>query len=73
MKNKIRIDTYTDAAEFVAITTALGGHITVTDGANHRVNAKSLLGMIYAIEFEEMWCESENDIYSAIKRFVINE
>ena len=72
MKNKIRFDTYTDAVRFAQIASALGGQITVTDGGNHRVNGKSVLGMLYALEFDELWVESENDIYTAIQDFIIN-
>ena len=72
MKNKIRLDTHTDAVRFAQIASALGGQITVTDGDNHRVNGKSVLGMLYALEFDELWVESENDIYTAIQDFVIN-
>ena len=73
MKNKIRLDTHTDAVRFAQIVSALGGKITVTDGDNHRVNGKSVLGMLYALEFDELWVESENDIYTAIQDFIINE
>lgn len=73
MKNKIRLDTHTDAIRFAQIVSALGGQITVTDGVNHRVNAKSVLGMLYALEFEELWVESENDIYRSIEEFIITE
>jgi hypothetical protein len=73
MKAKIRIDTGSEALRFSNITSTLEGKITVTDNKGLRVNAKSLVGMVYAIEFEELWCESEKDIYSAIEEFVIIE
>lgn len=73
MKNRIRLDTYHDAASFVNITTHLNGKITVHDGDDHCVNAKSLMGMLYALEFNELWVESDNDIYFAIKDFIVNE
>jgi hypothetical protein len=71
MKAQIRIDTMHDAAAFVKITEKLNGKITVTDSDGMRVNAKSLMGMLYALEFDSLWCESENDIYSHIERFVV--
>ena len=71
MKVKIRIDTGTDAIRFSEITSALEGNITVTDNKGLRVNAKSVLGMVYTLEFEELWCESERDIYTHIQDFVI--
>ena len=73
MKAKIRIDTTSDAITFSNICDGLKTHITVTDNKGLRINAKSVLGMIYALEFEELWCESEEDIYTHIERFVIIE
>lgn len=71
MKAKIRLDTMHDAAKFVNTTSQLDGQIVVSDQKGLRVNAKSLMGMLYALEFEELWCESENDIYSHIENFII--
>lgn len=73
MKVKIRLDTITDANRFVAITSKLEGKITITDASGLRVNAKSLLGALHALEFSEIWCESEKEIYGAIGDFVIIE
>lgn len=67
----IELTTMSDANEFVSITSHLPGKITVVDGQNLRVNAKSIMGMLYALEFDDLWCESENDIYTEIKKFVI--
>ena len=73
MKTKIRLDTMTDVANFVNITNKLDGKILVKDGEGMTVNAKSILGMLYALEFDELWCESENDIYSYINEYIIIE
>ena len=61
----------TDVTEFVSITTKLPGTIVVVDNKGMRVNAKSILGMLYAMEFEELWVESDEDIYNAISKFII--
>ena len=47
------------------------GDIHITDNKGLRVNAKSLLGAMYSLEFEELWCESEFDIYRNIEDFII--
>ena len=73
MKTKIRLDTMTDVANFVNITNKLDGKILVKDGEGMTVNAKSILVMLYALEFDELWCESENDIYSYINEYIIIE
>ena len=59
MKVKIRLDTGADAIKFSNIASALEGNINVVDNKGLRVSAKSILGMLYAMEFEELWCESE--------------
>lgn len=71
MRNKIRIDTIQDVNKFVSITSQLDGKITITDNAGLTVNAKSVLGALHAMEFEELWIESEKDIYSAIEPFIV--
>ena len=73
MKVKIRLDTGADAIKFSNIASALEGNINVVDNKGLRVSAKSILGMLYAMEFEELWCESEKDIYSHIVDFIIIE
>ena len=71
MKVKIRLDTKTDAIKLASIVQGLEGNITITDNAGLRVHAKSIIGALYAMEFSEIWLESENDIYSYISEFVI--
>lgn len=71
-KYKIVLDTVTAVNKFVGIANSiLNTTITVTDNNGLRVNAKSLMGMLYALEFEELWCESDEEIYEKIKEFVI--
>ena len=72
MKVKIRLDTFSDVRKFVKITARLKGRIYVTDGDGLKANAKSLLNMIPTLKYEELWCESENDIYFYIKDFLID-
>lgn len=73
MKVKIILDTITDIGNFVvAVSNATGkdDHVYVTDGKRCCVNAKSFLGLVATRDFEELWCESEKDIYRAIYPFV---
>ena len=71
MKVKIRLDTNEQAIKFSTITNKLGGKIVVTDNKGLQVNAKSILGMLYALEFEELWCVSDKDIYTKIEDYII--
>lgn len=73
MTNKIRLDTYKEAVEFSTIAGTLNGEIKVTDNKGHTVNAKSLLGMLYALEFDSLTVVADEDIYCHISKFVIEE
>ena len=71
MKAQIRLDTFTDVKRFVDIATGEKGAVYITDGKGLKVSAKSILGAMYSLEFDNLWCEAENDIYIAIKDFII--
>ena len=71
MRVKINLDTISDVQNFVKITSGLKGKITVTDGDGLIVNAKSLMGLIYSLEFNELWCERELDIWQHIIDFSV--
>ena len=73
MKVKIRLDTMRDVQDFVRIATSLHGNIYITDDNGLKVSGKSLLGALYALEFDELWCESEEDIYRNIYDFIVIE
>ena len=72
MKAKIRLDTFSDVRKFVKVASRLQGRVYVTDGSELKVNAKSLLNMIPVLKFEELWCESEKDIYFQIRDFLVD-
>lgn len=73
MKAKIRLDTMKEINQFVAICSAVHAPVHVTDGAGLKVSAKSVLGVMYSMEFEDIWCECEEDIYNKIEQFIIVE
>ena len=54
-----------------SICTRISEPVHITDGAGLKVSAKSMIGVMYAMEFEEIWCECEEDIYNHIERFTI--
>lgn len=72
MRAKIRLDTMRDINEFVRICTGVTSAVHITDGAGLKVSGKSLLGVMYAMEFYDIWCECEDDIYTDIEKFVVN-
>lgn len=71
MKAQIRLDTMRDVQDFVNIATRMHGNVYITDNAGLKVSAKSLLGVLYAMEFEELWCEADEDIYRNIEDFIV--
>ena len=73
MKYKIRLDTISDANEFVAIASTIKGYVIIADGNGLRVNGKSILGALHAMEFSSLYCESDTDIYHRLNKFIIEE
>lgn len=73
MKYKIRLDTMADVNRFVSIATKYSGKITLTDDENFTVNGKSLLGAMYTFEWDQIFCESETEIYHLIKDFIVGD
>lgn len=70
MKVRLQLETLADIQEFVNIVSMLPHRVIVTDPIGHCVNAKSILGMLYSLEWSEIWCESAEDIYTKISKFV---
>lgn len=71
MRTKINLDTMKDINDFVRICTRIQVPVHITDGAGLKVSGKSLLGVMYAMEFDDIWCECEKDIYLDIERFIV--
>ena len=74
MRVKINLDTMTAINDFVKAVTNYGGNVYLTDkDRNYLVSAKSMLGAIYSMEWGEVWCESDDDIYHILSRFIAEE
>ena len=71
MKVKIRLDTVTDIAKFVLIANSVKSKIHLTNDDGLCVDGKSFLGVAHAREFANLWCVSDEDIYTKIKEFII--
>ena len=71
MRVKIHLETAKDATEFANKMSHIDGRATITDGEGYCVNAKSILGALYALEFNELWFESDKDLYSEIDKFIV--
>ena len=72
MRVKISLDTDTAAADIVEKASRLNEKVLLTDGTGMVINAKSLLGTVYAkFEFTEIWLETENEHYVMFKDFIV--
>ena len=70
MKVKIRLDTLTDVQNLVKQASTISRPVYITDGKGLKVSAKSIMGALYSLEFEELWCECEQDIFHIVKDFI---
>lgn len=74
MKVDIRLDTARDALEFSNIVSAhtdANDIAAIYDDEGFRVNAKSLLGALCALEFSTLHFESTKDLYHVLDKFII--
>ena len=71
-KTKVVLETQQDALDFLEIIRNEPGEIKLvgTDGSMEcTVNARSMLGVLYSIEWEDLWCYSDHDIYTKLGKF----
>ena len=71
-KYKIELVTFKDINDFVKVAESHDFKIKLTDGDDFCVNAKSLMGAMATVEWDNLYCESEKDIYSAISKYVVD-
>lgn len=72
MRLKINLDTQSDVLDFCKIAGSQPGEVRIVghdNGQECSVNGKSLLGLLYCTTWNDLWCVSENDIYSQISKF----
>ena len=70
-RHKINLNTFRDCVRFVNAIKGCRCKISLEDGAGYKINAKSLLGALATIEWDNLYCCSEEDIYSLIEHWVI--
>ena len=61
-RTKVRLDTLNSVNEFVTAMTRLDTQVWLEDGNGCRVSAKSLLGALYSLEWDDIYCYCEKDI-----------
>ena len=70
-KMKVNLVTMKDCTGFVEAVSRVNGRVVLEDGNGFRVNGKSLLGALAAVEWENLWVVSDEDIYFAISEWVL--
>lgn len=72
MKQKINLDTMSSVSKFVDMCSRIDSPVYLTDeNGDFKVSAKSLLGVLYTMEWGDIWCICDKDIYTKIQQFVI--
>ena len=72
-KYKVNVITQSDLIEFVTIATKLGDDVQVrvlNDDNTFICNGKSLLGVRHAMEWNNMYIDSNVDIYTKFAKFI---
>ena len=70
-RTRIRLETMSDVNKFVSAMSRVDGKVWLEDDAGNRVSAKSLLGAIYSMEWEEIYCYCEKDICGHLMQWAI--
>lgn len=71
---RINLVTTSDITEFTNVCQKLDCRVELfCKKTGYRVNGKSLLGCLAAMEFEEVYVDSDNDIYGKIEKWVMTQ
>lgn len=70
-KVKVNLVTMSDVKEFVDIISGIDAPVKLTDSAGCTVNAKSIIGCLAALEWNQLFTVSDVDIYSKIEKFAM--
>jgi len=69
---RIELATLSDIMEFVRIASKKPYSVKLIDGKDFCVSGKSLLGTSATIEWSKLYCVSDEDMYSDIRKFCID-
>lgn len=68
---KVRLDTKEDIVKFNKIASSVDTPIYIVDKKKGlKIQAQSILGMLYTVEFNDLYCECEKDISGLIEDFI---
>jgi hypothetical protein len=70
MKMKITLDTQTAAMKLVQIAHQVEEDVYLVDGSGRLcVHARSLMGVLYSMEFKDLWLECDGEHYYEFNQF----
>ena len=72
-RHKIELVTLKDVSGFVSAVSKYNSEVYLTDGNRLCVSAKSLLGAMASVEWNSLYCESNEDIYTIIQEYCVEE
>lgn len=70
-RTQIRLDTMHSINKFVEVVGRLPDRVWLEDGNGVRVSAKSLLGCLYSLEWEHIYCYCERDINAYLMPWMV--
>ena len=70
MNAKVNLDTMSKINAFVAVCSRLDCKIDLIDGNGYRVSAKSLIGAVATMDWNQVFIECERDIYAYVQDFL---
>ena len=71
MRQKIRLDTMNDIHKFVEVISRLDCKVFLEDNTGYKVSARSLLGALLSMEWEDVYVHCEKDIAGIILPWII--
>jgi hypothetical protein len=70
-RTQIRLDTLSDVNKFVDVMSKVKGQVWLADDDGSRVNAKSLLGALYSMEWTRIYCYCESNITAELMPWMV--
>ena len=70
MNAKVNLDTMGKINAFVTVCSRLDCKVDLIDGNGYRVSAKSLIGAVATMDWQQVFIECERDIYAYVQDFL---
>lgn len=71
MRVKINLDTMSNIQKFVDVTSRIDDPVFLEDNTGFKVSAKSILGALATMDWNEVYCECAKDISGIILPWII--